>query len=100
MIRVFACYTQPADEAAFLKHYMDVHAPLVRKMPGLKGFTFHRIDQQLAGQNPFRFQAVLSFDDKAAMGAALGSPEGAAAVADLANFAEGLAHISAAEDLI
>jgi uncharacterized protein (TIGR02118 family) len=39
MYRVTVCYGQPTDPAAFDRHYAEVHAPLVRAVPGLSGFT-------------------------------------------------------------
>ncbi|HET7740284.1 MAG TPA: EthD family reductase, partial [Mycobacterium sp.] len=39
MHRVSVCYGEPADRSAFDEHYVNVHAPLVRKVPGLVSFT-------------------------------------------------------------
>lgn len=57
-------------------------------LPGLRSFTGTKPTAGPDGSPPaYYFIAALTFDDDAAMGAALGGPEGAAAVADLANFA-------------
>ena len=39
MHRVTVCYGKPSDPAAFDRHYATVHAPLVRLVPGLSGFS-------------------------------------------------------------
>jgi uncharacterized protein (TIGR02118 family) len=55
----------------------------------VRTFTIHR-----PGPNPYgspaaaHLVAVLTFDSEEALGAALGEPEGQAAVADLDNFAQ------------
>ncbi len=35
-VRLIALYNQPDDPAAFDAHYRDVHAPMVRRYPGLR----------------------------------------------------------------
>ncbi|MBA3906941.1 MAG: EthD family reductase [Pseudonocardiales bacterium] len=83
-----ALYNQPEDPAGFDKHYENVHAPLASKLPGLQRFTVNRPGPDPEGNAPaYHLIAVLDFDDETAFGAALGSAEGQAAVADLANFA-------------
>jgi uncharacterized protein (TIGR02118 family) len=34
--QLIALYKKPDDVEAFLAHYHDVHAPLLRKVPGLQ----------------------------------------------------------------
>ncbi len=84
----FALYEQPGvPRERALAHWGTTHAALVNKVPGvrryLQGGTFLS-----EGERPFLGIAVLSFDDQAAFTTAAGSPEFAAAVADLANFAD------------
>jgi uncharacterized protein (TIGR02118 family) len=88
MIQLTALYDHPDDPGAFDRHYDGVHAPLAAKMPGLRRFTVTRPGPDAHGNKPaYHLVAILEFDDEAALGAAMGSPEGQAAVADLANFA-------------
>ncbi|MHB8414210.1 MAG: EthD family reductase [Acidiferrobacteraceae bacterium] len=38
MARMIVIYRTPADPAAFDKHYVDVHIPLAKNLPGLKRY--------------------------------------------------------------
>jgi uncharacterized protein (TIGR02118 family) len=81
---VLALYKKPAEPAAFDAHYKNHHAPLAKTLPGLVSYTVGR-----GGENdPYYLVAILTFESQAALAAALGSPEGAATVADLENFAQ------------
>ena len=80
-------YSDPADPAAFDKHYRDLHVPLAAKIPGLRRFTVTR-PRGLSAAAPY-LVAELWFDDAAALDAGLRSPEGAAAAADVQNLAVG-----------
>jgi uncharacterized protein (TIGR02118 family) len=91
---LLACYSHPEDPAAFDKHYAEVHAELGRALPGLQSFTGTHADPGPDGSPaPYYFVAVLTFGDAETMGAALSGPEGAAAVADLKNFAGAGVHL-------
>jgi uncharacterized protein (TIGR02118 family) len=82
-------YGAPADPAAFDRYYSETHAPLAKKIPGLREFSISKGPvQALAGTAPHLI-AMLGFDSAAAIQAALASPEGRAAAADLQNFASG-----------
>jgi uncharacterized protein (TIGR02118 family) len=81
---VLALYKKPADPAAFDAYYRDHHAPLAKTLPGLVSYTLG----QGGANDPYYLVAILTFESEAAMGAALGSPQGAATVADLQNFAQ------------
>lgn len=87
-LQLTALYDHPVDKDAFDRHYDEVHAPLAMKMPGLRRFTAARpVPDTNAALPPYHLVAILEFDDEAALGSAMNSPEGQAAVADLANFA-------------
>jgi uncharacterized protein (TIGR02118 family) len=82
-------YNHPEDPATFDKHYDGVHAPLAATMPGLRRFSVSRPAPGPDGSKPaYYLVAVLEFEDEAAFGATMTSPEGQAAQADLANFAQ------------
>lgn len=82
-------YHQPADPAAFDKHYTEVHAPLASTMPGLQSYTVVRPGPGPDGTPPaYYLVATLSWASPEAMQAAMASPEGKAANEDLANFAQ------------
>ncbi|HZU01622.1 MAG TPA: EthD family reductase [Ktedonobacteraceae bacterium] len=76
------------DPDAFDRHYREVHAPLARKFPGLKGYTAYKpASLNPQERSPYYLIADLYFDSPEAFSAALNSPEGQAAAADLQNFA-------------
>jgi uncharacterized protein (TIGR02118 family) len=89
MAKLFAIYQQPADPAAFDRHYFDTHVPLAKKIPGLRSYEVTRGDVMgMGGKHAVYLVAVLAFDSMAAIAAGMGSPEGQATAADLANFAQ------------
>ncbi len=92
------CYGHPADPAAFDAYYGSTHRPLAEKIPGLVSFTARHCDSLDASAPPYFLIAELSFSSREAMNAALGSPEGHAAAADVANFATGGATMFVARD--
>ncbi len=88
MAKLYAVYQQPVDAAAFDKYYYDTHVPLAKKIPGLRGYEVTHGDVMgMGGKHAVYLVVMLSFDSLAAIGAAMASPEGQAAAADLANFA-------------
>ncbi len=90
MYQVTVLYNHPTDPAEFDNHYERTHAPLAAKIPGLRRYTYSKPTTGPDGTQPaFYLVAVLDFDDEAAMGAGMSSPEGQAAAADLPNFASG-----------
>jgi uncharacterized protein (TIGR02118 family) len=87
-IKVVVLYTQPADPAAFDQHYFDVHAPLVRNIPGLERFETSKLAAALdGGEATYYRMAELYFADGEAMGRAMSGPEGQATNADYAAIA-------------
>jgi len=88
MVKLFAVYQQPQDPAAFDRYYFDQHVPLAKTIPGLRSYEVTRGDVMgMAGKHGVYLVAVLEFDSMAAIAAAMGSPQGQATAADLANFA-------------
>lgn len=90
MKQVIVIYGKPGDPAAFDRHYRETHVPLVHRMPHLRAFVFSKgaVQSTDAGKEP-HLVAMLSYESDADLEASLGSPEGKAAVADVANFATG-----------
>jgi uncharacterized protein (TIGR02118 family) len=81
-------YAQPGDPDAFDRHYLDVHAPLVDRVPGLLGWDHARLSGAVDGGDlPYYRIATLRFADQEALGAGLGSSEGKAAAEDYQNIA-------------
>jgi uncharacterized protein (TIGR02118 family) len=83
-----AVYAHPADPAAFVEHYRTTHAPIAKEFPKLRSFGWTLTETADGSPPPHFLIAVLTWDSKDDALAALGSPAGEAAVADLANFAQ------------
>ena len=97
MVKLVALYKNPADIEAFETHYKEIHAPLARKMPGLKRLEVSHMTGSPAGEPKFYMMAELYFDTKDAMFAALGSDEGKAAAKDVMGFAGDIIHMMFAD---
>ena len=90
MVKLTVLYGPPSDPAAFDKYYLETHVPLADAIPGLRRNEVSKVSGSLDGSAPlYHLQAELYFDSADALSTALGSAEGAAAAADLANFATG-----------
>jgi uncharacterized protein (TIGR02118 family) len=87
MATLLVLFRTPDDVEAFDRHYVEVHLPLARQMPGLRSI---RVDHAVGGDPALREYHLVSrleFDSREAMRTALRSPEGVAAGNDLAQFA-------------
>jgi uncharacterized protein (TIGR02118 family) len=81
--RMVVIYRNPKDPEAFDHHFDQVHAPLVRALPGLRKMELSRGPVVSPRGEPIAHLVVtLHFDSVAAMRDAFASPEGKAAVAD------------------
>jgi len=90
MAKVLVLYKKPKSAEAFDKHYAAVHIPLAKKIPGLKKYGVSKGGVGTpAGPSDIHLVATLHFDSPDALKAGMGSAEGKAAGADLANFADG-----------
>lgn len=87
--RVAVCYGKPEDPAAFDEHYISVHIPLAKIIPGLTEFTWGKVSSMDRSDPPYYAVANLHFADEESLKAALVSPEMIAAGKDLRNFASG-----------
>ncbi len=98
MVKLVALYKKPADVEAFERHYKEVHTPLVKKMPGLEKLEVVHFTGAPMGEPRFYMMALLNFDNKDAMMAALGSDEGKAAAKDVMSFAGDIVQMMFAEE--
>ena len=90
MATLVVLYKKPNNPDAFDRHYASVHVPLAKKIPGLKSYNISTGPVATpAGPSDLHLVALLDFDSLDALKAGLGAPEGAAAAADLGNFADG-----------
>lgn len=98
MVKLVVSYGSPEDPAAFEQHYANTHVPLVEKIPNLRRFEAGKILGTPDGSPaPVYYLAELWFDSPQELEAAMGSAEGQAAGADVANFATGGATLMIAE---
>lgn len=87
-VKLVVLYTHPADPDAFDEHYLGVHVPLVRAIPGLQRAESGRIDTSLdGGEHSWYRIAELYFADRAELDAAFSTPEGQATAADYGKIA-------------
>ena len=94
MAKLVVLYKKPKNAEAFNKHYASVHIPLAKKIPGLKKYDISTgAIVTPAGPSELQLVATLYFDSLDAVKAGLASPQGQAAAADLANFADGGAEL-------
>src|SRR3954467_13450056 len=90
MAKVLVLYKKPKSAEAFDTYYAATHIPLAKKIPGLKKYDISAGGVGTpAGPSDIHLVAPLQFDSLAALQAGMGAPEGQAAGADLANFADG-----------
>ena len=90
MIKLTVLYEQPTDAAAFEHYYANTHLPLVGKMSGFERAELTKFLDAPDGEKAARYRmAEFWFANIEAMKTTMGSPEGQATAADLANFATG-----------
>lgn len=85
MYKLIVIYPTPDDVEHFKDYYARQHVPMARQLPGLLRCEYS-YPQALGGQDtPFcLFEGW--FDDRDALFAALGSEQGQALAADVANY--------------
>ena len=97
-VRLIALYAPPEDPAAFDAHCRDIHAPIVRRYPGLRDLRLTRTDG-VGGRPPaFYLIAEMAFDSRADLDAALASEAGVESGRDLRNFAGAGVTLTVADD--
>jgi uncharacterized protein (TIGR02118 family) len=98
VIRLIALYSPPDDPAAFDAHYRDVHAPIIRRYPNLRGVRLFKADGIGGRPSPHYLMAEMSFDSRAELDEALSSDAGRESGRDLRNFAQAGVSIFIADD--
>lgn len=90
MYRLTVLYGHPEVPQEFDRYYHEVHVPLARKMPGLKGWTIGKCESAIPGGPPPYYMIVgLYAETRADLEAMRASPEGKAAIDDVPRFATG-----------
>jgi uncharacterized protein (TIGR02118 family) len=89
MMKLTVLYGRPTDPDEFDRYYFEVHEPLAQTLPGLVRLEAGKVAALDGSEPPYYLMAQLWFDDMAAFGVAVGSPEGVATAADVEKFATG-----------
>jgi uncharacterized protein (TIGR02118 family) len=97
VVKLVVLYTEPNDIQGFEKHFMEVHTPLVRKMPGIKRLEKTRFTGGPLESARYFMMAEVYFDTRDEMMEALSSAEGMAVAKDVMTFAGTKAHIMFAD---
>lgn len=93
-IKVSVQYGPPTDADLFEKYYSETHMPLAGTMSGFSKIETAKVVGTPDGSPSTVYRtAEIWWDSEEAMQATLGSPEGQATVADIANFATGGANV-------
>jgi uncharacterized protein (TIGR02118 family) len=87
MIKLVALFKRPEDVAAFDEHYDNVHAPLMRAVPGLHRLEVTRNLQAFRGDPEYYLVAEMYFADRMAFDSAMQSDQNRVAGKDLMSFA-------------
>jgi uncharacterized protein (TIGR02118 family) len=88
MHKLVVTYPHPVDPARFRAYYERTHIPLAAKLPGLVSLAYGYPEALGPGAAPFCvFEAM--FADRAALDAALASPQGQVVAADVPNYSPG-----------
>ena len=84
--RFLVLYGTPTDRDAFEEHYLSVHVPLAKRLPGLRRYAISRDVTTIRGDTAY-LVAQLDWDSTEALRAAFASPEGRATAEDMAHLA-------------
>jgi uncharacterized protein (TIGR02118 family) len=98
VVRLIAVYSTPEDGAAFDAHYREVHAPIVRRYPKLRGMSLTRADGVAGRPAAVYAIAEMRFDSRADLDEALASEAGRESGRDLRNFAQSGVTLFVADD--
>jgi uncharacterized protein (TIGR02118 family) len=87
MYKLVAFFTKPENVEEFDRHYDEVHAPLMRKVPGLQKLVVSRNLRAFSGEAPYYLIAEMHFPDRETFKNAMSSEENKAAGKDVMGFA-------------
>jgi len=87
--------------AQFRDYWVNTHAPLARRIPGIRGYRINVAgDAGAMASAPYQGSAEIWFDNRAAMEAGLSSPQGDVAGADTDRFAESVTFLVCEEHVV
>lgn len=74
------------SDEEFARYWFEVHAPLARRMPGLRRYVVNLVQKPPGREPEFNGVVELWFDDRESMKKAFASPEGVATQRDSEKF--------------
>jgi uncharacterized protein (TIGR02118 family) len=86
MTKLVVLYKEPKDRSQFDKYYVEKHAPLASKLPGLKDYHCGPAKGPDGGAAPYYWLFSATFDSAQAIGESLGSDYGKTVLADIPNY--------------
>ena len=89
MVSTLILFGHPVDQAAFEKHFAEIHRPLLLGIPRLEKLQVQRVAGAAKGDAPFHMVVVAQFDSEQAMQEGLTSEEGQVLARDMGLFASG-----------
>lgn len=98
MYKLIAIYKIPNDIDAWEKHYVEVHTPLVKKVPSMKELRLNRITGTPRGASDLHVIAEMVFENKDDFKAGMSSEENMACGKDLFNFAKEIVSVHFAKE--
>jgi uncharacterized protein (TIGR02118 family) len=75
-------------QEGFARYWREVHVPLARELPGLRGYSISTVVEAPDGDRPYDGVAELWFDDVESLRRSFASPVGERARLDMARFTE------------
>jgi uncharacterized protein (TIGR02118 family) len=78
---------QGMSDDEFAKYMLEAHAPLAKKMPGLRRYVLNIVQRPPNREPEYHSVAELWFDDRESMKKAFASPEGQLTQKDIEEFA-------------
>ncbi len=85
MGRFLILYRAPTDVAEFERHYVEVHVPLAKKLPGVRNYTVSRNISPVRGPASYHLVAGLDWDDMESLQRDFSSPLGQETGRDVEN---------------
>ena len=98
MVKLIVQYGHPTDPEVFEKYYAETHLAIASKIPGVAKVEVSKVLGTPDGSDPSQYRmAEVYFNSMEDLQKNMGTPEGQATVADLANFATGGVDVMVAE---
>jgi uncharacterized protein (TIGR02118 family) len=89
MATLIVLYGHPVDGFVFDRYFTDIHLPVANKIPGVRALSYGHVQSADDSASEYYLSAQVVFDSLEDLQAGMGSPEGQATAADVANFATG-----------